>query len=167
MADQPNWACCQKCDTLVFAGGAPGVCASGGTHEYSGGGNFVVPIEPSATSQTRWRRCEKCESLTFTGGVAGEVCPAGGAHIAGQNGYRPEALSPRDPPFGATGQPDWRWCCKCDGLTFGGGLMGGECPGGGAHDDSGSGHYWMFFTSDPLPQGLEAGPGRFVCDAAA
>ena len=167
MGDQPNWACCQKCDTLVFAGGEAGACAAGGTHDHRGGANFVVPMEARANSQTRWRCCAKCEALTYAGGVAQDACPAGGAHMAGESGYRPEALMLHEPPFGATGQPGWRWCRKCDGMTFSGSVAPGDCPAGGAHDDSASGHYWMFFTSDPLPLGLEAGPNRFVCDAAA
>jgi hypothetical protein len=167
MGDQPNWACCQKCDTLVFAGGEAGACAAGESHELRGSGNFVVPMEARANSQTKWRRCVNCEALTYAGGLAEDACPAGGAHVAGEGGYRPEALMLNAPPLGSTGQPGWRWCQKCDGMTFSDGVMPGDCPAGGGHDDSVSGHYWMFFTADPLPSGLKTGPSRFVCDAAA
>jgi hypothetical protein len=42
---------------------------------------------------------------------------------------------------GAVGQANWRWCNKCQGLTFGGGSSLGACPAGGQHAHLGSGDY--------------------------
>ena len=39
------------------------------------------------------------------------------------------------------GQPNWRWCNKCQGLSFAGNLTPGQCPAGGNHDHAGSGNY--------------------------
>ena len=40
---QNNWRWCNKCQVLAFAGGAtPGNCASGGQHDHSGSGNYVL-----------------------------------------------------------------------------------------------------------------------------
>jgi hypothetical protein len=38
------------------------------------------------------------------------------------------------------GQEGWRWCHKCQGMYFGPN-PGSHCPAGGAHDQTGSGHY--------------------------
>jgi hypothetical protein len=37
-----------------------------------------------------------------------------------------------------TGQNNWHWCNKCQGLTFSGAAI---CPAGGVHDHTGSGNY--------------------------
>ena len=53
-------------------------------------------------------------------------------------------------------QSDWRWCDKCQGLFFGGGLGDSDCPAGGTHADpaqSGSGDY-------SLPHNAPASPSR-------
>jgi hypothetical protein len=41
----------------------------------------------------------------------------------------------------ATGQDNWRWCHKCQGLMYAGGPTSGFCPAGGGHDYTGSGDY--------------------------
>jgi RNA polymerase subunit RPABC4/transcription elongation factor Spt4 len=43
-----------------------------------------------------------------------------------------------DSPFAETG---WRWCNKCQALTYGGEGYNGVCPAGGDHDHAGSGNY--------------------------
>lgn len=64
--------------------------------------------------------------------------PAGGAHSkTGSGNY---SLVQNRP--GAHGQPDWRWCNKCQGMFFGGN-PGSKCPAGGAHVKTGSGNYSM------------------------
>ena len=40
---------------------------------------------------------------------------------------------------GSWGQSNWKWCNKCEGLTFAG--SAGNCPAGGVHDHNGSGDY--------------------------
>jgi hypothetical protein len=44
-----------------------------------------------------------------------------------------------------TGQNNWHWCDKCQGLTFSGTAI---CPAGGVHDHTGSGNYKLAI-SDP------------------
>lgn len=39
-------------------------------------------------------------------------------------------------------QDQWRWCCKCQSLFFGGG-DGGVCPAGARHSSTGSNNYAM------------------------
>jgi hypothetical protein len=39
------------------------------------------------------------------------------------------------------GQNNWRWCNKCQALSFGGNGSPGKCSGGGNHDHAGSGDY--------------------------
>jgi hypothetical protein len=63
-------------------------------------------------------------------------CPAGGEHEHG--GSANYTLMLNRP--GAQGQPNWRWCRKCQGLAYGG-RAGGVCPKGGTHDFSQSGDY--------------------------
>jgi hypothetical protein len=67
------------------------------------------------------------------------TCPAGGAHIrVGSGDY---FLAVNDPA--APGQPNWKWCNKCYGLSFAGNPSLGPCPKTGMHDHSGSGNYTL------------------------
>ena len=43
--------------------------------------------------------------------------------------------------FNHESQDNWRWCTKCQGLTFAGNPQPGSCPAGGTHDHKGSGNY--------------------------
>lgn len=38
-------------------------------------------------------------------------------------------------------QSNWRWCNKCQGLSFAGNTTQGRCPAGGVHNHAGSGNY--------------------------
>jgi hypothetical protein len=40
-------------------------------------------------------------------------------------------------------QKDWKWCHKCQAITFAGGSAIGACVAGGQHDHSGSGNYLL------------------------
>jgi extracellular elastinolytic metalloproteinase len=75
--------------------------------------------------------------------------------VAAGNVYRVNGGSPRQMtsippsindygvPFPATGQENWRWCHKCQGLYFSGGKSQGVCPAGTTHDHTGSGNYLL------------------------
>ena len=41
-------------------------------------------------------------------------------------------------------QDNWRWCNKCQGLTFAGNPEPGACSAQGTHDHAGSGNYRLF-----------------------
>ena len=43
----------------------------------------------------------------------------------------------------AGAQSGWRWCDKCQGLTWGGSSTPGPCPAGGTHDLTASGNYML------------------------
>src|SRR5947209_4063339 len=74
-------------------------------------------------SQENWRWCNKCEGLTFAGNPKPGSCPAGATceHASSGNysllkdvgGLLGEIDEIR-------GQENWRWCNKCEGLTFAG-----------------------------------------------
>jgi Peptidase family M23 len=89
--------------------------------------------------QDEWRWCQKCQGLFFGGtpglGTAGGKCPAGGAHAAIQSGNYILVVDSAAP-----GQPDWRWCNRCQGLWFAGHPVS-KCPAGGSHSQTGSGNY--------------------------
>ena len=53
---------------------------------------------------------------------------------------------------GSWGQSNWKWCNKCEGLTFAGGT--GNCPAGGVHDHNGSKDYSLALN-DPVFQGQD------------
>jgi hypothetical protein len=48
-------------------------------------------------------------------------------------------------------QDNWRWCNKCQGLTFAGNPTPGVCPAKGNHDHSGSGNYRLFQNTTSVP----------------
>ena len=57
---------------------------------------------------------------------------------------RPAFFGARIAGFLAQAQSDWRWCSRCQGLFYGGGLAASRCPPGGTHvppAQSGSGNY--------------------------
>jgi hypothetical protein len=149
--DQANWAWCQKCQGLAFAGNIlPGACPAGNSHDHSLSGNYVVAFNRAAppSGQSGWRWCDKCQGLTFGGGSTPGPCPAGGTHdFAGSGDY----VLAQNVPAGS-GQADWRWCNKCMGLTWGGSSTPGPCPAGGTHNLAASGDYVLAFESAPQLQ---------------
>ena len=147
---QTEWKWCHRCTGMAFAGGAPGPCPAGGTHDHSLSGNYGFPHNaPAIPGQRNWRWCHKCTGMTFAGGGPG-LCPAGGTHDTSASG---EYTVLRN------GQRNWRWCSKCQSLAFGGAAPPGPCPAGGTHEHSLSGDYWLPMT---LPSAPERIAGRAV-----
>jgi hypothetical protein len=80
--------------------------------------------------------------------MAASRCPSGGTHTPPAAGAFDYHLS-----YGISGidgtQGDWRWCSKCQGLFYGGGVATSRCPAGGRHAPpavSGSFDYVVPFT---------------------
>ena len=72
------------------------------------------------------------------------ACPAGGGHVQDGSGAYSLLLNYRQ----SSGQNNWCWCHKCQGLFFGNGrVVNGTCPAGGQHDGSASGNYTMIFET--------------------
>src|SRR5260221_8207575 len=64
------------------------------------------------------------------------ACPAGGVHDhQGRGDYALVVNAP-----GASGQNNWRWCNKCQGLAFAGTSSPGACPATAVPDHQGSRH---------------------------
>ena len=154
---QENWRWCTKCQGLAFAGNpTPGNCPAGGTHEHTGSGNYsllndiggLLASVPGLSGQDNWRWCTKCQGLAFAGNPTPGPCPAGGSHDhAGSADYTlfkdlNEVASIAISYF-ASGQDNWRWCTKCQGLAFAGNPTPGRCPAKGNHDHLGSGNYML------------------------
>jgi hypothetical protein len=53
-------------------------------------------------------------------------------------------------PAPTSGQGNWRWCHKCQGLYFAGN-PGSHCPAGAAHDQTGSGEYFLVHDASSYP----------------
>jgi hypothetical protein len=147
---QSDWRWCNKCQGLFFGGGlANSQCPVGGTHappQQSGSGNYSLPhnAPENAQRQSDWRWCNKCQGLFFGGGLANSHCPVGGTHAPPQQSGSGNYSLPHNVADDAQHQSDWRWCNKCQGLFFGGGLANSHCPVGGTHappQQSGSGNY--------------------------
>jgi len=134
---QQEWRWCRNCLGMAFAGGAPGPCPAGGTHDHSASGNYgFTHNTPSAPGQRNWRWCRTCMGMTF-GGAAPAPCPAGGMHdLSGSGEYT----------ILRNGQASWSWCQKCQSLAFGGAAAPGPCPAGATHDHAGSADYWLAFA---------------------
>jgi hypothetical protein len=62
----------------------------------------------------------------------------------------PRPLNDYGLPIPVTAQDNWRWCHKCQGLFFAGN-PGSRCPTGGAHDQMGSGDYYLVQNSPLYP----------------
>lgn len=48
-------------------------------------------------------------------------------------------------------QNNWRWCNKCQALSFAGNATPGKCPAGGEHNHAGSGDYVMINNEPSAP----------------
>jgi kumamolisin len=139
---QANWKWCNKCQVLCFAGDpTPGPCAAGGSHNHNGSFDYSLfqGPAPGQAGQANWRWCDKCEELCFAGNPSPGACPAGGNHLL-TNSSNYVVLTP-NLSFGPAGQANWRWCNKCQALSFAGNPTPGPCPAGGNHDHTGSSNY--------------------------
>jgi hypothetical protein len=109
-----------------------------------------------AALQRDWRWCHRCEGLFFAGHRPSlGRCPADGSHEESESGEYGAILGGESAPAGQLPQPslkpisaqqgDWKWCHNCEGLFFAGHQSQGQCPAGGSHDASQSGHYAVLF----------------------
>jgi hypothetical protein len=145
---QSNWQWCKKCQGLAFAGNAsPGNCPAGGVHDHTGSANFVLVVDetpPPAPwpQQNLWRWCNKCQGLFYVGNKSLGTCPAGGQH---QDSGSDDYVLIHDAPAAAlaSGQNNWQWCNKCQGLAFAGNPTPGPCPAGGQHVHTDSFNYLL------------------------
>jgi len=127
----------------------PPRCPVSGTHappELSGSGRYSLPLGVPADPQRQadWRWCNKCQGLFFGGGLASSRCPAGGPHSSPLQSGSGDYSLPYNVPADSLRQADRRYCNKCQGLFFGGGVAASRCPGGDTHaplQQSGSGNY--------------------------
>ena len=103
-----------------------------------------VPIDAEPMTlliQQPWRHCKKCQGLAWWERLAASKCPAGGPHI--QSGSLPYYMYYSwDEGPSHWWQDQWRWCRRCEGLSYNGGVLG-WCPAGGRHDHAGSINYLM------------------------
>src|SRR5262245_61328143 len=146
MPIQDQWAWCNKCQALCFAGGASlGACPAGGQHNHAGSGNYaLVDTEATVPGQDNWRWCKKCQALAFAGHPAPGKCSGGGVHDHSSSGNYNLLRSSNNAP----GQSNWRWCNRCEVLAFAGGASVGACGAGGVHDHTGSGDYVLAQVAD-------------------
>lgn len=102
--------------------------------------------------QSDWKWCNKCQALTFAGSPSQGACPAGEEHDhTGSGDY---ALTQDVSAAGPTKQSNWRWCNKCQTLTFAGSPSVGACAAGGSHNHAGSGDYVL--TQDVAVSGAQS-----------
>ncbi len=91
--------------------------------------------------------CAECESdRTGRRATLKAIALGSAALIVGAAGTT--SANAQTMPSGCV-QEGWRWCHKCQGMFYGhasGGL--GVCPAGGAHDPTGSGHYYQRVGTD-------------------
>jgi hypothetical protein len=130
MPAQGDWAWCNKCQALGFAGSSvPGHCKAGGNHDYSGsGGYWLVQNEPKAVDP-EWYWCNKCQLLIWTEATPPKCTVGNGYHDYTGTGHYYIFKSPQP----GLGQDNWRFCHKCSALTFAASATLGPCAFGGHH----------------------------------
>jgi hypothetical protein len=83
-------------------------------------------------NQNKWRLCVNCYSLFYDGYRNNKGrCPIKSAHSAGDVGDSNSYILTYDSQ--GPGQPDWRFCNKCQALFFDGYPHKGVCAAGGGH----------------------------------
>lgn len=133
LADQGDWAFCEKCYGLFFNGYEyKGKCPAGGVHKKPQTGmgyNYQLnhSIPGNQYSQPQWEFCVKCHVMFFNG-YSGGNCPKGGKHERHEQAYH--FVLKHDPPqIYSNEQPYWEFCTACDGLFYNGFTSKGRCPG--------------------------------------
>lgn len=102
-----------------------------------------------AIDQPKWAWCKRCSQLFHTGTKPG-ACPAGGAHDPSASAAYQLFVAPVG--FDVVLVQDcWRWCSRCAGLSWGGGV--GKCPAnaGGPHDTALTANYVVRTAGVPVP----------------
>ncbi|MEU9048486.1 MULTISPECIES: phosphodiester glycosidase family protein [unclassified Kitasatospora] len=166
---QPDWRFCGQCHGLFHAqqeepGG--GVCPAGDRHRPDGWIFYLPSREqgaPDSSGQPDWHLCATCHGLFWQPGdipnlgICPAVDPRNSDLVAWTDDTRvAEAVLVEHDPQGwnfalpnttqgatdTTGQPDWRYCAKCNGLFFAPheAATGSRCPLGGEHVPAG----WNF-----------------------
>jgi CubicO group peptidase (beta-lactamase class C family) len=146
---QNNWQYCTKCHALTFAGNANlGDCPAGGLHDHTGSRNYCIAMNSLVPpgSQGNWRWCNKCQALCYAGGPSLGQCPAGGLHDHTGSGNYILPIRAAGAPVPVDYQDDFRWCNKCQVLSWGGAATPGPCKAGGEHDHTGSGNYMLAYV---------------------
>jgi hypothetical protein len=95
--------------------------------------------------QYSWAWCSDCKSMFYEANGTLGRCAAGGEH------YRPFSLFYWHWYWTGSGivedvdgfQQNWRWCSKCQGMSYAG-FGSGVCPAGGGHNHSISLNYGLF-----------------------
>jgi CubicO group peptidase (beta-lactamase class C family) len=146
---QNNWQWCKKCQAIAFAGNASlGDCPAGGLHDHTGSRNYCismnVPVPPG--SQGNWRWCTKCQALSFAGSASPGACSGGGTHDHAGSGNYVLPIRAGTAAVPLDFQDNFRWCNKCQVLSFGGAASPGPCKAGGEHDHTGSGNYMLGYV---------------------
>jgi hypothetical protein len=176
--DQPEWRFCDRCFSMFYnrpnPNNYPGRCAAGGSHQAQG---FLFTLhydsdkrQPVAgrDSQFDWRFCGKCFAMFWDAGQHDHEhgrCPAGGGHLA----YGFIFGLPHDNAANP-GQPDWRFCGKCNGLFFDDPRNSnkGVCAAGGSHvRASNSFNFQLPFHVDPVKVSLPPLGQKVVAYAAS
>jgi hypothetical protein len=85
----------------------------------------------ASPNQNKWRLCVNCYSLFYDGYRNKGRCPIKSAHSAGDVDMSNSYVLTYDSR--GPGQPDWRFCNKCEALFFDGYPQKGVCAAGGGH----------------------------------
>jgi hypothetical protein len=148
-----GWRSCRKCEAIYSDGDASfkGVCQRGGSHEPDPAVPEVFSLELGAQedpqNQSNWRQCRTCLALYWApDGHDSGLCPASGHHVATDDVFR--VPHPSIEPY-ALGQPDWRFCDKCNALFWNGDGASGICArDGGPHRAAGFNFQVPFTTAE-------------------
>jgi len=149
---EAGWQWCRLCQTLIYTktGGCsvPDPCASGGLHDHTGSGDYMIRFEDidrgEEQGQKGWRWCSKCQALFHAGpdNALSGACVVDGLHEGDSSAEY--VLSVGGVPAMPEGQGRWKVCSKCRVLAFDGYAA---CAGGGAHDPAGSKELAVAFQS--------------------
>jgi len=111
----------------------------------------AAPASPAQASQDFWRWCHQCQGLWYGFNNTPGMCPArgnAGHSYAGSGNYTLPTTQDL-----SWGQPDWRWCNRCQGLWYSANRTFGACPAGPG------GHHWDPDADDYAPD-VNSGSGQ-------
>jgi hypothetical protein len=133
---QNQWKWCIKCQGLSFSGDSTqGPCPGGGVHDHARSGNYTVVVNSSDMNNSFAHETRHCLCLDHSWSADPGVEYYGNR----DGGIGKDTVLIHELRLNyTTGQRNWKWCNKCQGLTFSGTAV---CPAGDVHDHSKSANY--------------------------
>jgi hypothetical protein len=110
---------------------------------------YGVPSPPPSNTQNNWAWCKKCQGMFYGPNQRNSVCPVDLNNHDGSGSYNYNL------PYNIVGGPglqaNWKWCSKCQGLSYSPNVNVSICPADYRHHGITGNDYGVFWYTGNLP----------------